>query len=745
VAVKAGDNRAGAGKMSLLGATGVGVAAIVGGGILALAGTAFAVTGPSAVVAFALNGIIAVITALSFAELSSAFPQSGGTYTFAKKVLSVQSAFAVGWIVWFASVVAAVLYALGFGVFALELADTMIGSWPEGRAGWRGGMIRPATIGGIATGFYMIALMRKSSGGGHWVNIGKLVAFAVLIGGGLWAMGNHTTRELGERLTPFFAMGGTGLLEAMGFTFVAWQGFDLVATVAGEVRDPKRNVPRAMLLSLGIALAVYVPFLLVVAALGTSSGSITAAASAAPDTIVAIAARNYLGEPGYWLVLTAALMAMLSALRANLFAASRVALAMARDRTLPEVFAVVDEERGTPISAVAITSLLVVVILHVVPNVSAAGATASLIFLTTFATAQAINVLARRRRGAPSEGFSMPGYPWTPGLGIAACLALAVFQGVMVPAAGFVAVVWLIAGAALYLPVLRRRALVVDAAALALDPDLVRLRGRNPLVLLPVANPEHTHAMVAVADALTPPGVGRVLVLNVVVAPNSDERPATPPSLGAVQAVLDAAIASSTEAAQYPETLITVAEDPWPEIYRVALSRRCQSLLLGFSSLDDESARMAVERLMTTVDCDVVVLRSAPGWQLGRVEHVLVAVGGRGGHDVLRARLLGSLHRTGARTVTFLRIMPVSTPERTRRRAQRELEQFARDEAQGQCRVEVVQSDAVLETITERAEAADLLILGLRHETGGRNTFGQLTVHIARETTCSIIMISRLR
>ncbi len=100
--------------LGLFGATGVGVGAIVGGGILALAGVAFATTGPSAMLAFALNGLIALLTALSFAELSSKFPQSGGPYAFAKKVLSVEAAFAVGWVVWFASIVAAVLYATGF-------------------------------------------------------------------------------------------------------------------------------------------------------------------------------------------------------------------------------------------------------------------------------------------------------------------------------------------------------------------------------------------------------------------------------------------------------------------------------------------------------------------------------------------------------------------------------------------------------------------------------------------------------
>ena len=75
----------------------------MGGGILALAGVAFATTGPAAMLAFAVNGLSAMLTALSLGEMASKFPESGGTYAFSRKVLSIEAAFAVGWIVWYAS------------------------------------------------------------------------------------------------------------------------------------------------------------------------------------------------------------------------------------------------------------------------------------------------------------------------------------------------------------------------------------------------------------------------------------------------------------------------------------------------------------------------------------------------------------------------------------------------------------------------------------------------------------------
>lgn len=134
-------------SIGLFDATSIGVGAIVGGGILALAGTAFAATGPGAVLAFLLNGLIALTTALSFTELATAFPQSGGTYLFAKRVVSVGAAFNVGWVVWFASIVAAALYALGFAAFAL---DGCMALWPASAPpAWLGS---PTTYAAVALG-----------------------------------------------------------------------------------------------------------------------------------------------------------------------------------------------------------------------------------------------------------------------------------------------------------------------------------------------------------------------------------------------------------------------------------------------------------------------------------------------------------------------------------------------------------------------------------------------------------------
>ena len=170
------------------GATGVGVGAIVGGGVLALAGVAFATTGPGAIVAFALNGGIALLTALSFAELASRFPESGGTYTYARKVLTVEAAFAVGWVVWFASVVAAVLYALGFAVFLIPFLEQLVRAAGATPPGWLGGRFAVLFYALAAVGYYVWVLMRSTNQSGQWATVGKVAVFGVLVAGGFWVL-----------------------------------------------------------------------------------------------------------------------------------------------------------------------------------------------------------------------------------------------------------------------------------------------------------------------------------------------------------------------------------------------------------------------------------------------------------------------------------------------------------------------------------------------------------------------------
>lgn len=724
-------------RVGLVGATGVGVGAIVGGGILVLAGTAFRATGPSALVAFGVNGFIAVLTALSFAEMSSAFPESGGAYVYAKKVLSVRAAFVVGWVLWFAYIVAGVLYALGFASYAVASLQAF-----GVDAAWVASRTTVLLIGLTAIVCFALMLIRKSTGGAEWATWGKVAVFAFLIVAGFWVEARRYPSPRASE--PFFAEGSIGLLQAMGFTFIALQGFEVIATIAGEVKNPVRTLPRSMLLSLVAALGLYLPFLFVVATVGVPVGSsIVQMSEKDPDTVMAVAVGNYLGPAGFWLIMIAAALSTLSALHANLLAASRVSLTMARDRTLPNVLSQSHRVRKTPIMALYASALAMMAVLFAIPDLAAAGAAASLIFLVSFALAHMTSILARlRTKGEEQKGFRTPLFPLVPVLGGVACILLALFQAVSVPAAGGIAVVWLGLGVLLYLGLFSSRASTVDALAEARDPNLTRLRGQSPLILVPVANPESAPGLIAVANALAPHRVGRVLLLTVVIQDGDTSQDARARRVKSAQEVLGQALLSSLSTGHEPEALLTIAPAPWTEITRVAKIHRCSGLLLGRPRVDQEGLR-SLEEVMSSVDCDVTFLSAAPGWRLENVKRVLVPVGGRGGHSTLRARLLGSLARDAPREVTWLRIVSPDATELELDQARRAVANLASESTAGSYNVVVERANDFASAVAKHAANADLLVLGLRRPQGGRRVFGELAPRIAAQVECSTLVISR--
>lgn len=726
-------------------ATRIGIGAIVGGGIFVLAGTAFAHAGPGAILAFALNGVLALLTAMSFAEMATAFPESGGAYVFARRVLSVRAAFGAGWVLWLAYIVAGVLYAQGFAAYGMELARALLALaghvgeppvWASPRAG--------SVWAAVPLVLYTLSLIRRASGGGALATWGKVVALIVLVVAAAAAVG-FSGRPL-RPLRPFLPLGGGGLLSAMGYTFIALQGFDLIAAVAGEVKDPEQAVVRGMLRSLWTALAIYLPLLLLIALGGAAPGeSVQGLAAAAPDTFMATAAGTLLGPAGYWLVLVAAVLSTLSALHANIMAASRVAFRMASDRTLPGVLSMRHPERGTPVMALYVSALTMGALIFVLPGAATAGAAASLIFLLSFALAHVTAYLARARTRprrssidvAPVTTYRTPLFPAVPIVGGLSCFGLAAFQILHEPHAAVIVLIWLGLGVVLYIALFAERAQALDAAAEVRDEDLLRLRGQEPLVLVPVVNPASARAMAQVASALTPPRVGRVVMLSVLARGSEDIVAA----LAQQQQTLGVGLAACLERGQRPEALVTVAINPWREIYRVARDRSCERLLIGMSAVGETERVHQLEELMGRLRCELSVLNAPPEWDLDEVGRILVPVGGRGNHDQVRARLLAGLCADRARRITLLRILPSSASPDAVGAARRSMEELAREEGYANFDVQVVCTDDVVEAASAAAADTDLVVLGLQRQSRNRRGFSSLGLEIAKRCPVATIMI----
>jgi hypothetical protein len=325
-----------------------------------------------------------------------------------------------------------------------------------------------------------------------------------------------------------------------------------------------------------------------------------------------------------------------------------------------------------------------------------------------------------------------------------ACVALAIFQGVSVPSAGVIALFWLALGGLLYLGLFSARASAYDASEEARDPNLLRLRGRSPLMLVPTANPATAPALTAVAGALAPPGAGRVLLLTVMAPSSSGDGDDGNrfESLEAAQRTLGQALRASMSAGHTPEALMTVAESPWSEIARVADTHNCEGLVLGRSELADV-AGTPLEEILDEVGCDVAFVRAGPEWRLESCKRILVPSFGRSHNRTLRARLLGSLCRSGERKVTWLRVLPADASDGRVAEARRALRARVQDETPGVGRLQIVLDDDTAGTIARHANDADLVVLGLPKTPSGQRVFGKVIPEIVARTRSATILVSR--
>ena len=437
----------------------VGVGAMIGAGIFVLTGAAADIAGPGAIVVFALNGGVTTFTALSYAELASAIPRNGGGYAYVREVFSAPVAFVMGWTRWFTYMIAGALYALGFASNFVEFLHLYGITLPMGEQ-----FPEAYALLAVVLLVALNALSTEASGGAETViTLVKIGILGVFIVAGLPAA---STAEF----EPMFPKGALAVLPAMGLTFIAFQGYDLIATVTEEVEDPQRNIPRAIVLSVVATVVIYL--LVVFVAIGTLGAEPLAGAG---ETAIARAAEGFMPPipllgTGAALVAFGAVFSTVSALNAVVIGSSRVAFAMGRERQLPQRLGRLHHRYGTPFVAILASAALMLVAVVVVP-IRTVGNLASLFSLLGFVVVNAAVIRLRRQQPDLRRPFEIPYYPIPPVLGIVFNLLLGLFID---PVTWLLALGWLAFGAGVYL-LLQRRGLQPDPAEAVgpeLDPDV---------------------------------------------------------------------------------------------------------------------------------------------------------------------------------------------------------------------------------------------------------------------------------
>ncbi|OSP00117.1 amino acid transporter [Halorubrum ezzemoulense DSM 17463] len=468
-------------ELGLLDATMIGMGAMIGAGIFVLTGLAAEIAGPAAIVVFALNGVVTAFTGLSYAELASSIPKSGGGYAFVREIFDDLSSFIMGWMLWFAYMIAGALYALGFAPNFLELLHVYGAVAPPEEVGdvilpVVGAQVSPGFLLAFVAVFVLVALNAVSTAAsGKAETVFTIIKVSILVV--FVAFGLASPMFSGAEFQPLFpAGGGAGaVLPAMGLTFIAFEGYDLITTVTEEVKNPRENIPKAIFVSLAVTVVVYLA--VVTVAVGTlgaeglaeagEAGIATAATSFMPTGLPII--RN-----GGALVVFGAVFSTLTALNAVVIASSRVAFSMGREGQLLPSFGQIHHRYGTPF--VAILASAVVMLGSVALPTQSAGNMSSLFFLLPFVIVNVAAIRLRRERPDMNRPYEMPFYPAPPLIGIALNLVL---TGVLVeyllrtdPLALALSAAWILLGGAAYLALNRLRA-EPDADSAAADATAI--------------------------------------------------------------------------------------------------------------------------------------------------------------------------------------------------------------------------------------------------------------------------------
>jgi amino acid transporter len=400
--------------LSLTQALAIGTGTMIGAGIFVFPGLAAGEAGPAAMLSFALGAVIAILVALPTSELATAMPESGGGYYFVSRALGSLLGCMVGLGQWLGLIFASAFYLMGFGYYLTDLCREI-------------GFSVPVPVVGLALGAAILLTGVSITGTENtgdlqnWIVGSLLVILAGFLGhGGLDVLGVFGREQVPE---AFFPYGTLPVFTTAALIFTSYLGFVQIATVAGEIKNPSRNLPLSMIGSVVLVGALYVLTIFVSTSL-LGSGALAEMG----ETAVVNVGRALFGTFGAAALLGGGLLATLSSANASILSASRSIYALSRDRLVPEGVQRLNEHYRTPHVALLLAGGPIVgLILY--GRVEILAEVASLLHLFMYGL---ICVALLVLRWADPDGyaptFTCPGHPVVPALGAVASFGLVAFM-----------------------------------------------------------------------------------------------------------------------------------------------------------------------------------------------------------------------------------------------------------------------------------------------------------------------------
>lgn len=498
-------------SLGLLDVVMVGVASMIGGAIFVLVGPGLAEAGPALMIAFLINGIITIFTAFTYAELSSALPDTGGGYRWVREGLPRPNAFLSGWMSWFAHTIAGSLYAVAFASFFVHLLD--IAGIMESSAGLEKGF---AALAIVVFTFVNVRGTSHTGKVGSAITITQISIIGILIIAALFAMA-FTNPQWPENFEDFMPHGISGLVIAMGLTFIAFEGYEVIAQTGNELKNPKKNIPRAIFISLLVVITIYILFTFAFIG-GLSSEEVGQPSwqfiGSFGELGIIEAAKSFMPF-GVIIVLVGGFVSTLAALNATAYSSSRVSYAMGAHYNLPHFFGRISQRYKTPVIS-TIASGIIMLIMAVSLDLTELAFAASVMFLFLFAQVNYAAITIRRLYGKKLDyTFKTPFFPLIPTLGMLSAFGLSLYLLFTQPGSWAIAITWIIIGFVIYKGYTSKKEIEHYA-------PLVYNQGpqeRKEYRILIIYNPKHVTDYFKIANAIAKEKDSEISFLSVVRIP----------------------------------------------------------------------------------------------------------------------------------------------------------------------------------------------------------------------------------
>ncbi len=466
----------------------IGTGTMIGAGIFILPGIAISAAGPAAILSFLFGGIISMATAISMAELATGMPRAGGSYYFISRSMGAAFGAVIGLGAWLALVFK--------GSFALiGLADYLFVLIPI-----------PLMVTAVSAGLVFLAInYRGAKGSASFQNL--IVIFLLLIMGAFILKGYSII--VPSSFTPFVPFGYSSIFATTGLIFISYLGITELASISEEVKDPSRNLPRALIASVAVVTIIYLGVMVVI------SGALTFEQSMNTYTPLVDVAVMMGGDFGKVMIVIAGLLATISTANAAIMSSSRFPFAMSRDNLIPRWFIAIHEKYDTPHNAIMATGIFMILLLFFfnVEQLARLGGTFNILMFVLINSS--VIILRKRSLDEYKPSFRDPFFPYTQIIGIIFSLALLPTMGLL-PLIFSMSII--LAGMWWYKYYGKGKAFpkydIFDVLENNIQP--VPLKASSKIkILVPMANPKHEQDLLYLADNLGDEIIG----LNVIKVP----------------------------------------------------------------------------------------------------------------------------------------------------------------------------------------------------------------------------------